>query len=195
MLVARVSDHSSLQLVLVVDLDDRRQVRARRVHAREPRFEPCAPLHERQRAQVLALDRSAHRRGARGPETARAASCVTPLRLSRCCRSLNGATSPLRTTSSSPSSTALKLQSTHDVGKALRRCRRRCASRAAPRRPPPRSARGCRPISIRRRTRRGRAPPSPLSSSACDSISGRNTGALDTSGLGARPSSQANSGS
>ena len=39
------------------------------------------------------------------------------LRLRRCCRSLKGATSPSRTTSSSPSSTASKSTAADDIGK------------------------------------------------------------------------------
>ena len=54
--VSRVAAHSSLQLVLVGDLDQRREVGARRAHARVPGLEPRAALGEGQRAQVLAVD-------------------------------------------------------------------------------------------------------------------------------------------
>ena len=57
-----------------------------------------------------------------------------------------------------------------------RRCRRRCASRAGAVRPRRRPGRGCRPISTRRRSRRGRACAKSASSSACDSITGRKRG-------------------
>ena len=186
-----------LQLVLVArpSISGDRSVRGGRTLACQASSR-ARRSDEGQCAQVLAVDERARRRGGRAPGTARAASCDTPLRLRRCCRSLNGATSAaLRSTSSSPSSTASKLKPRDHVGKALADvvAGARIELRLAARRP--RSARGCRPISIRRRTRRGRAPPSRCPPARCDSISGRNTGALETSGLGARPSSQANSGS
>ena len=45
-----------LQFVFLRNLDDRREIGARRVHLGEPGLEQRPPLHERQRAQVLALD-------------------------------------------------------------------------------------------------------------------------------------------
>ena len=60
---------------------------------------------------------------------------VTVLRLSRCCRSLNGATSPSRSTSSSPSSTTPSRQAPRPHRERRPRYRRRCARRGVSRRP------------------------------------------------------------
>ena len=160
--VSRVAAHSSLQLVLVVAtaMSGDRSVRGG-LHARVPGLEPRAALRATAAGAGPRPRSAAHRRGARGPGTAPAASCDTPLRLRRCCRSLKGATSPPRTHQ--------QLAVEHGVEvEARRRRRESCRPMSSPVREiemrlaaaARRSARGCRPISIRRRNRQAPAPPS-----------------------------------
>ena len=54
--VSRVAAHSFCSSSLSADLDQRRQVGARRAHLGVPGLEARTALHEGQRAQVLALD-------------------------------------------------------------------------------------------------------------------------------------------
>ena len=82
---------------------------------------------------------------------------------------------------------ALESRGTPGCRERRRRCRRRCANRAfaRPSRSPP--GRGCRPISIRRRSPSGRALRTPASSIACASMTGRNGASAALTGPLAAP--------
>ena len=54
--VSRVAAHSFCSSSLDCDVNERRQVGARRMRARVPGLEPCAALHKGQLPQVLAFD-------------------------------------------------------------------------------------------------------------------------------------------
>ena len=155
--------------------------------AREPLLQPRAARVERQRAQILARRRTGCRTAGRAPGSPAASWPPTALRFSRCCRSANGATTPSRITSSSPSSTASEVHRLDDLGKGARRCPRRRASRAAAARRAPPAARGCRPTSIPRGTPAASSAARSGASSGCASIGGRNTGAPAGSGRVAAP--------
>ena len=87
------------------DLDQRREIHARRPLAGEESLQPQAALDERQRPQVLGAVEQDVVEMDEGRIVREHARPVTALRLRRCCRSLKEATSPSRFTSSSPSST------------------------------------------------------------------------------------------
>ena len=175
-----------------VEIDDGGEIGARRRMLAVPGFEPRAALGEGKRAQIFASLEQHVVEADMGRMRFQHAG-VTVLRLSRCCRSLNGATSPLAHHQQLAVEHHALAGSPRPHRERRRRYRRRCARRAASRRLGGRPARGCRPISIRRRSPWARSTASSLSSIGCDSISGRKVARAPTSGRGADPDSQANS--